>query len=509
MAHEAAVARAERQRADVGIEEERKLAHLLLFDYFDQLKRIPGSTDAQRKAVSQALNYLNTLDQESLTPELQLDSIQAYTEMGSLLDSPYEENLGDFPGAIATLKKAVARAQRLAGARPQDLRALQSLVLAQRALGQVYFGSADPGNAVANLVPAADLSQRIAAMPGVTVAMFSQAAGAADVLGDAYGEPGAGTLNDPVRASQRYLQAQAFDEAGLRLDPTSIGCRRGIAVEDWKLGMVTDDPDRAAAYYRHGLATIASFPPKFQATASVHRLDSLFRENLGVLLFDTGSTAEGMEMMDTVHERMRQAVASDPLDARAHTDLELLDNYLSEAYHDHHLYPAEREALREFLAQADILLRTDPTNTLKQFRRGMVLMRTGKLDLQTGEKAEAERLGREAIAILVPLASRPAADARMLRTATIALTTFHPEPKRDGPMAVSFAGRAIAITPKPIAEQYVILAEAQQLAGMQSEAVGSAQTALKIFMVHPRSVADAALVAEANRILQSGTAARP
>jgi len=62
MTHEASLARAQSRRADAGVEEERKLAHILLFDYFEQLKRIPASTDAQRRAVAQALHYLDSLN---------------------------------------------------------------------------------------------------------------------------------------------------------------------------------------------------------------------------------------------------------------------------------------------------------------------------------------------------------------------------------------------------------------------------------------------------------------
>ena len=50
MAHETRLARAQQSRAELGVDQERKLAHLLLIDYFEDLKRIPGSTDAQRKS---------------------------------------------------------------------------------------------------------------------------------------------------------------------------------------------------------------------------------------------------------------------------------------------------------------------------------------------------------------------------------------------------------------------------------------------------------------------------
>src|SRR5262249_55288713 len=95
---EAHVAAAQERRARDGFGDVRRLANLVLFDFYDQVKQLPGSTEVQRRLVSQALNYLDGLASAAASDiDLQLDLVEAYTKMGNILGNPYEENLGDAP----------------------------------------------------------------------------------------------------------------------------------------------------------------------------------------------------------------------------------------------------------------------------------------------------------------------------------------------------------------------------------------------------------------------------
>ena len=96
--YQGTVARAEQRVATRRVQAERRLAHFLLFDFFDRLREQPGSIDAEKLAATEALRSLNELTKADHDPELLIDSADGYTRLGKLLGSPYEEDLGDVPG---------------------------------------------------------------------------------------------------------------------------------------------------------------------------------------------------------------------------------------------------------------------------------------------------------------------------------------------------------------------------------------------------------------------------
>ena len=503
MAHQASVARAQSRRADAGVETERKLAHMLLFDYFEQLKRIPASTDAQRKAVVEALHYLDSLDQASVSPAVRLDSIRAYTDMGLLQGSLYEANLGDVPGAIVTLRKAVLLAQRLRDEQPGNLDVLGSYVSAQRALGQVYFSASDSKEALSHLLAAADAGQHMIAKPPVSSEMIMQVASTSDLLGDLYGMPSAATLNDPVNALARYRQAEAAYRTGLRLHPDCAICLRGVAVEDYKLGMTASTGAAAEAFYRDALDSLVRMPPAEQATPRLHRMGSMIRQSLGLTLMNNGQADEGLGLVLSAEEYFRGVVQADPVDFRARGDLALLGQNLANTFADLGRTQEEGWANQEFLVNTDAILRKDPTNALWQFRRSMALARSAELLAQTGNVTEATRQARESIAIIVPLALKPEAHARVLGLASDSLVKFHLDPPRDAPMALSFAQRSVAGSQIPTAEQLLTLAEAQRFANDADAARNSAQAVIKTLDAHPEGAAENALKTRAIALQQS------
>ena len=380
IAHQGRIARIQTRRAEAGVESERNLAHLLLFDYFEQLRDIPGSTDAQRKAVSEALQYLDSVTGPT-TISANADFVEAYTKLGNLLGNPYEENLGDAPGGIRTLKKAVALAQRMLASEPKNLTFQQNLTTAELGLGRIYFGSGEPQKAIAYLKPAAETSALIAHNTGANSAMLAQAASVWDSLGDLYGQNGAVNLGDSSKAVQAYERADSYDKRGLALEADCARCRRGIAVELWKLGLQEEDhdPALAAAEYRQGLAALASFSPDEQKTTRVLRLDTVLRDRLGVMELKLGHNAEAVKALEEIQVRFRKAIANDRIDNRARFDLAALDPDLSDAYQ---AIGNSRKALgadQEMLANMTFLLTRDPHNVQWHTHRAEALRRVSTM----------------------------------------------------------------------------------------------------------------------------------
>jgi tetratricopeptide (TPR) repeat protein/predicted Ser/Thr protein kinase len=498
VAHEGAVATAEAARAQAGMEDERQLAHLLLFDYFEQLKGIPGSTDAQRQAVTQALAYLDGLVQEASSSVLMLDRLDAYTKMGNLLGNPYEENIGDSRRAIETLEKAVALSRQLLAGNPDDLHSLQSSAAAEQSLGRVYFGAGDPQHAVLYLKPAADNSRRIADLSGVDAATIAQAASVVDSLGDVYGQEGAVTLDDPAAAIAAYEAAQSIDALGLKRDETCARCRRGVALEYWKIGMLTEsgDQDRAADLYNHGLATLAVFPAADRASARVLRIDTVLRQRLGTLLLAAGRVQEGIGMLSDVHARFLSAVAADPKDARARFDLAALDASLGDGYERLGRHAEALTVNQEYLDTMNLLVADDAGNTSWRFHRGEALVRVGLALLAAGDAASGHRAIDEGMSVVTQVARGTESDANILSVAANSLHDTH----RDPLLALTFARRAVRSEKRPESQSLITLARAAHDAGEGEESRAAAGAALALLAAHPRGMGNAEQLQEAREL---------
>jgi eukaryotic-like serine/threonine-protein kinase len=489
VAHEGRVALAETARAQAGMEDERQLAHLLLFDYFEQLKSIPGSTDAQRQAVTQALAYLDDLVRGASSSVLMLDRLDAYTKMGNLLGNPYEENIGDSNGAIKTLEKAVALSQQLLAMNPTDLHSLQSSSAAEQSLGRVYFGAGDPQHAVLYLKPAADVSRRIANLSGSDAATIAQAASVVDSLGDVYGQEGAVTLDDPGAAITTYTAAQSIDALGLERDASCARCRRGVALEYWKIGMLTEatDQDRAADLYNEGLGTLAAFSPADQASARVLRIDTVLRQRLGSVLLSAGRAQDGIGMLRDVHERFRSAVIADPKDARARFDLAALDASLADGYDQLGRHAEAMAINREYLDTMTLLVTEDAGNASWRFHRGEALVRFGLAQVAAGDAESGQKSIDEGLNVVVQAARGTESDTNILSVAANSLHDTH----RDPALALSFAQRAALTEKHPVPGLQIMLARAERDAGHAEEARSTAKEALELLATNPHGLGNA------------------
>ena len=126
-------ARRERARAERRFDDVRGLANTILFDHYERIKNLPGATEARAKLVSDALQYLDKLAQESFDkPDLQRELVTAYRKLGEIQGSTSDGgNLGDENAARENYLKALAIQETLA--------ANNSSVEDQRSLGKIYL----------------------------------------------------------------------------------------------------------------------------------------------------------------------------------------------------------------------------------------------------------------------------------------------------------------------------------------------------------------------------------
>jgi non-specific serine/threonine protein kinase/serine/threonine-protein kinase len=323
MRQQAGAARKEQQRAEAGIERERGLAHFLFKDYFDQLKLIPGSTDAQRTAVAEALSYLDRLSIIANSEGLRLDTAEAYRRLALLQGDPYEQNLGDPHGALKSLEKAQAIAASLNPATRSSPAVLSVLALVERTRSEVVYGLGQTQDAVAAMRSAVGIYDEIVANPAATVAQLQYASNAYNGLADELGQPESSSLGDTAGALSAYRHDIELSERALKIDPASVLSRQSIALAHDKIGqlLVSTDPMAAIEAFRRSLADRDMVALSVRNAFRSRRGKAVNLMDLGDALTAARDYKPAQSAFDEARATLEAFVAADPKDVRAKHDV--------------------------------------------------------------------------------------------------------------------------------------------------------------------------------------------
>jgi serine/threonine protein kinase/tetratricopeptide (TPR) repeat protein len=150
---QAAQARAERRFNDL-----RKLASSYLFEFHDEIAKVPGSTAARALVVRRALEYLDSLAKEaSADRDLQLELATAYQKVGDAQGRPGFANLGDRTGALQSYRQALAIRKAL----PADSTLRRDLATNYDRIGDSLLTIGQSGDALANYNEAYQLRETL------------------------------------------------------------------------------------------------------------------------------------------------------------------------------------------------------------------------------------------------------------------------------------------------------------------------------------------------------------
>jgi hypothetical protein len=102
----------------------------------------------------------------------------------------------DPAGALVSIGKALAFAEPLSAADPNDREALRALASAQQSRSEVLFGNSKTQDAIASMQAAARSFDRLVAGRDATPALICEAAAAYGTLGDELGQSGTASFAD-------------------------------------------------------------------------------------------------------------------------------------------------------------------------------------------------------------------------------------------------------------------------------------------------------------------------
>ncbi len=455
------------QRANQRFAQVRELANTFIFDVYDAIGDLPGSTPARELLVNTALAYLDSLRAEAgEDPTFLVDLAAAYNKVGDVQGSIRRANLGNTSGALESYRKAHEILSRLHETDPDNLSYTLNLAVSLSRIADVYWVTSRSEESAACYRRARDLCQAISDAHPENATARRQLAIACQDLGDVAIEEGRAD-----EALAYYRQASAVLEKLAGLDPADPDARSDLALAADKLGdalqfngqiedamqqydralkireaLIAEQPrnarfmellagslerfgDRyaslhreedAAAYYRRALELRQSLADADPHNAKARRDLTISYDRVGRSEARAGRMDVGLALARKALELRRQLLEADPSNARARGDLavghERLADLLSlagqkEPAVDH--YRASFEIWRDLAA-------TEPNNIW--YRGGLANghIYLGDALIEVGRPQEALEHFEAALAARQAMADAAPADPETRRSLSVA-----------------------------------------------------------------------------------------
>lgn len=290
----------ERVKAEARFNEGRRYANTILFDHYERIKDLPGSTEAKAKLVAEAVSYLDAVSKDSGgDPGFQREMVKAYLKLAEIQGMTNGTgDLGDQAAASESVQKGLAIQEQLVAANPtnvQDQRQLAQLLSSVGVIPDLTFeqkqqyaarsfqiygmlrqlnpdkeqaesdyarGLWDQANATRKTGNSAGAIEKFTEAAAIYEALYNSGAGnkrfrrSASLtyksLGTVYRLTG-----DTASALSCYEKALAFDRQIYLENPDSIEARLGLSFSHRGVGealTVLNQLDRAISEFREAAA---------------------------------------------------------------------------------------------------------------------------------------------------------------------------------------------------------------------------------------------------------------
>ena len=361
-----------RQRAERRFNDVRALAGSFMFDVYNAIDNVPGTTPARRLIVQRAVQYLDSLAGEaSGDAGLQNELARAYIRVGDVQGNPSKANVGDPTGAIASYQRAIALAEAGRAEVPSAADPLRTLALAYRQRGDVLALTGEKEKALADAQASQELFAQAAARDDATLDDRLETGIASIKLGDLLGNPNfenlgrtssanlaystaldifrqldrdapadirvrrylgltferIGTMHEDAKqwgeAATAYQQSFDIRNALARQEPTHRDIQRDLGIAHEKVANVMQGQGNlpaAAAEQRQALEAFERLAIADVADANAARTVAISRENLADVLRQSGSVTEALDLYRKALDAHRGFRLQDPRNVRATCD---------------------------------------------------------------------------------------------------------------------------------------------------------------------------------------------
>lgn len=229
--HEARIAERNGLRAERRFSDVRKLANSLLFEIHDSIKDLPGSTQARKLIVQNALQYLDSLSSEAAgDPSLQRELATAYERVGEVQGHYLISNLGETENALHSYQKALTIRKILSASKNANVQDRVALARCQRLVASQLAATGEIQSAFQNIQAAITLGESLRTKRPQDTNVLSELSLSYEIRGQIQRGNWATLtgLGDQVAALDSYRKAVEIDKALVQFDSSQGSFQRAL-----------------------------------------------------------------------------------------------------------------------------------------------------------------------------------------------------------------------------------------------------------------------------------------
>jgi eukaryotic-like serine/threonine-protein kinase len=318
---QAAIARAERARAEQRFYDVRQLANSLLFEVHDAIENLPGSTPARKILVDRALHYLDKLAQEAKGDlSLQGELAAAYEKVGDVQGGYRTANLGDTAGFISSYRRALAIREAVYESDPSNSAAQRELLRTHGRLSDALLAAGDPAGSLEQLRQLLPLAERLAAADPKNLADRRNLALAH--LDYGWKSSGNGNWQSGLEECRR---AVSILEELASADPKDRRTQRSLALAYGRVGELLSSNSRqqaeSLAVHQKALSIDQSLLAEDPRNTDLRRLEAWEILRTGEETAALGDIGGAMRLYDDALIKFRGLSKADPKNVQFHFDV--------------------------------------------------------------------------------------------------------------------------------------------------------------------------------------------
>ncbi len=405
---QARVAERERARADARFNDVRKLANAVVGPLYDEIAKVPGSTEARRALVKEALAYLDELEAQAVDDlDLKAELAEAYQKIGDVQGNIFYPNLGDVAGAKSSYVKLLRLRSDVAAGRPNDESARLGLAHAHIRDGDIALGESRFDDSIGHYGRALDV---LTGTPGESEARVLTESRARSALGAILGLAG------------RHAEAiQQFETAIALIDPRASAANASAAMRQARLTNHSNLVDvlynvgrfaEAVPHAQQAVADARAMLRDASDLASARRFFYLAANRLAAALESVNRIDEAIAVFDEAIVVVKQMADADPRNNRLRFDLAVMYEGLAQFHLKKQRTAQALETITASFAMWQAAFAADPGAKTQRYNYGMGFMILGDVQRARGDHRAAEQAYRQAIEVLADpvVAARSPAD---------------------------------------------------------------------------------------------------
>jgi len=392
--------------AERRFQEVRQLAHYMLFDLYDGVSNLSGSTRLRAEMAGRATGYLNALASEARRDNgLRLELAEGYLRLGDIQGNLMLSNLGDTASALASYQKGVGL---LEGA--LDDRASGRL----RALFEMHRAQ------IANTTGA---SEEAIARMRAAVAGFEKAAGSAPSAEDDF-QLGSAYMTLGVVEQQRGGWVSPSNVGGQHLDRAEALLRRAVAAAPGRasyhtaLAILLDrraqlyalmDPAKTIRYGEQALQVVSGLAEPDRGFPRTRLLAAEIHGNIAWGYGQINQFDSALDHCRRAEEIYLPLIAEDPANNQFRYQLAVIRRNAGIINGYAKRWSRAAAEFAKGVADYDVLLKAGPSKRYRMFQAEL-RMRMASALVAGGQTGKAETIAKMGMDTLLEIADSPNAD---------------------------------------------------------------------------------------------------